>query len=86
MTIQLTKGTRNSYLIGAIKETFEVDSFPKKSFSLFSSIGVVAFNTSTSSVHYTLHIPVKDMSNLDGYCLINYKKRCDLSNISLLTK
>ena len=75
MIIQGPAGTGKSYLIGAIKQAFEVDYFPEKSpLLLLASTRVATFNISASTLHSALHIPVKDMTSLDGSRLINLQE------------
>ena len=75
MIIQGTAGTGKSYLIGAIRQTLELDSFPDKSpLLLLAPTGVAAFNISASTVHSSLHIPIKEKIDLDGARLIKFQE------------
>jgi hypothetical protein len=61
MIIQGTAGTWKSYLIGAIKNSLEIESLPEKSavtsFSTYKELQ--AFNISATTIHSALHIPIK---------------------------
>jgi hypothetical protein len=75
MIIQGTVGTGKSYLIGAIKHAMEIDSLPNKSpLLLLAPIGVATFNISASTIHSALCIPVRDMNDLQGSCLISLQE------------
>ena len=65
MIIQGTAGTGKSYLIGAIKNTLENLSHPGKSpLLLLAPTGVAAFNISVRTIHFALHIPIKEINPL----------------------
>lgn len=71
MIIQGTAGTRKSYLIGCIKHAMEIGSIPNNNpLLLLAPTGVAAFNISGSTIHSTLHIPIRDMIDLQGPRLI----------------
>jgi len=75
MIIQGTASTGKSYFIGFLKMTFEVDSSPEKStLLLLAPTKVSKFNIYASILHFAPHIPVKDMTNLDGSHLINLQE------------
>ena len=71
MIIQGTGGTRKSYLIGSIKHSMEFDYRPNKIPLLLLAPTVVStFNISATIIHSALHIPVQEMTGVQGSCLI----------------
>ena len=75
MIIQGTISTRNSYLIGAIKNTLDNVSHPRKSpLILLSLTRVASFNISATRIHSTLCIPVKEINHLQGPQLITLQE------------
>ena len=75
MIIQGTVGTRNSYLIGAIKNTLDSLSLRRKSpLLLLATTGVAAFNISATTIHSGLHISIKEITHLQGPQLITLQE------------
>ena len=75
MIIQGTTSTGKSYLIGCIKHAMEIGSIPNNNpLLLLAPTGVAAFNISGSTIHSALHIPIRDMINLQGLRLITLQQ------------
>eukprot|EP01018_Ginkgo_biloba_P033877 Gb_14372 [translate_table: standard] len=67
LIIQGTAGKGKSYLISTIKDALEHVAYLAKSpLLLLAPTGVVAFNISSATIHSTLHIPIRDMTELQG--------------------
>ena len=76
MIIQGTASTGKSYLIGAIKNTLENISHPRKSPLLFlAPTRVATFNISARTIHSALHIPIKEINPLRGLSLIYLQEK-----------
>ena len=72
MIIQGTVGTGKMYLIGAIKVTLEnLSHLGKSPLLLLAPTWVATFNVSATTVHSTLHIPIKENNHLQRLSLIN---------------
>ena len=62
-------------MIGAIKNTLaNLLHLGKSPLLLLAPTGVVAFNISATTVHSTLHIPIKEINPLRGPSLINLQE------------
>jgi len=71
MIIQGVAGTWKSYLNEAIKNSLEIESLPEKSLLLLlAPTRVEAFNISATTIHSTLHIPIKYFRHLKGEHLL----------------
>ena len=83
MIIQGITGTRKSYLIGAIKNTLENLSHPRKTpLLLLAPTGAATFNISARTIHSTLHILIKEINPLRGPILINIHE--ELRNVKYI--
>jgi hypothetical protein len=75
MIIQGTIDIGKSYLICDIKHSLEIESLPHKTpLLLLDPITVAVFNIFTMTIHYALHILVRDTTILQGSCLITLQE------------
>ena len=82
MIIQGTVGMGKSYLIGAINQALQNESFPQFSPLLLAPTGVAAFNIGASTIHSKLRIPIKDFTQLQGIRLTCFQE--ELSHIKYI--
>eukprot|EP01018_Ginkgo_biloba_P040472 Gb_22018 [translate_table: standard] len=68
LIIQGTIGTSKLYLIRTIKDALENVAYPIKSpLLLLAPTRVVSFNISSATIHSALHIPIRDMKELQAF-------------------
>jgi hypothetical protein len=67
MIMQCIAGTRTSYLIRCIKEIpFSATRLLQNPLLLLALTSVAAFNIQASTIHSTIHIPIKHLFLLEG--------------------
>ncbi len=76
MIIQGTAGTGKSLLINCIKDMLIGLASPEpSSIMLLAPTGIAAFNIQASTIHSALHLPLKDLTPLEGNALRKIPRR-----------
>ena len=83
MIIQGIVGTRKSYLIGVINQSFQMELMTNPCpLLLLAPTRVVAFNIGACTIHSKLRIPITDFSQLQGTRLASFQQ--EMQNIKYI--
>jgi len=75
MIIQGIVGTRKSLLINCIKDMLiSLASSKPSPIVLLTSTGVSSFNIQASTIHFSMHLPIKDLMPLEGNALAKFQE------------